>query len=343
MSLRSTRPAGFTAAAALSSIVVLACALPAGARAQSGFPSIPLWAYPGAYHAAGTGPADTVTARSRAVTLRFLRDPAAEARADFGGYRIYRITNAVVGGLPDTSRAVLLRRFSKQRGEAPVPGDSLFLWHFQPINASTPLDQRIATFADPDSSGNYVKRCRKVDEFGRCTSRGDSIFVLVGPPGPHDGFRLWYSITYERRNQVENNYEDLYVKDPSCTDPDTTKCANLNNKARNLIPQPVEPTSGPAANLENVWAVPNPYRASEAWDLNGASEIHFVNLPKQAHVQIYTVAGDLVKEFDHDDPVRDFAAWDLKNASGQDVVSGIYVFRVTSGSFRHQNRFVVIR
>jgi hypothetical protein len=58
---------------------------------------------------------------------------------------------------------------------------------------------------------------------------------------------------------------------------------------------------------------------------------------------IYTVAGDLVRELDHNDPVRDFERWDLKNGNGQDVASGIYMFRVTSGSFHRQNRFIVIR
>ncbi|MFI5370915.1 MAG: hypothetical protein ACHQ52_05090 [Candidatus Eisenbacteria bacterium] len=320
-----------------SLILVVACALPPGARAQAGFPTIPIWAYPGIYHASTGAPGDTITHRSRTITVRWMRDPAAEARSDFGGYRIYRIMNAVVNGQPDTSRAELVRRFSVQLG------DSLFLWHFPRINSGTPLDQRVVSFVDPDSSGNFVKRCRTVDEFGRCTSRGDSIFVLVGPPGPHDGFRTWYTITYEKRNQLQNDFEDLFVKDPTCTDPDTANCLNLNNKARNLIPAPVEPTAGPTANVEDVWVVPNPYRASEAWDLNGASEVHFTNLPKQAHIQIFTVAGDLVRELDHNDPVRDFERWDLKNSNGLDVASGIYMFRVTSGSFHRQNRFIVIR
>jgi hypothetical protein len=337
MTPRTPRLAAWRSVAVSSLILMFMCALPNGVRAQAGFPTIPIWDYSGAYHPTGANPADTLTHRSRTVTVRWLRDPYAEARSDFGGYRIYRITNAVVNGMPDTSKAVLVRRFSVQAD------DSLFLWHFPRIDGSTPLDQRVVTFVDPDSSGNFVKRCRTLDEFGRCTSRGDSIFVLVGPPGPHDGFRTWYSITYEKRNQQQNDFEDLFVKDPTCTNPDTTQCLSVNNKARNLILTPVEPTPGNAPNVEDVWVVPNPYRASEAWDLNGASEVHFTNLPAQAHIMIYTVAGDLVRELDHNDPVRDFERWDLKNGNGQDVASGIYMFRVTSGSFHRQNRFIVIR
>ena len=323
---------------ALLSVVALvaAVACPGAARAQAGFPTIPIWAYPGAYTSGLSGDS-TIVQRARTLTVRFMRDPAAEARSDFGGYRIYRISNAVKDGLPDTSSAVLVRRYSRQ------PPDTLFLWHFPPITNATPLEGRIATYIDPDSSGNFVKRCRVVDEFGRCVSRGDSIYVLIPPPGPHNGFRTWYSITYEKKNTVEANYEDLFVRDPACTNPDTAQCLNLNNKAHNLIAAPVEPTPGAQENLEDVWVVPNPYRASEAWDLNGASEVHFINLPSEAHIKIYTISGDLVRELTHSDKVRDFAIWDLKNANGNDVASGIYTFRVTSGTFTRQNRFVVIR
>jgi len=321
------RPAPPGRAILRSFLFTIVLLLPATAFAQSGFPDIPVWSYPGAYQA---GP-DSIAERGRTITVRWLRDPAAEQRRDFGGYRIYRVQNS-----PDSSQMTLLRRFSVQ------PGDSVFLWHFPKINGSTPLDQRVATFVDPDSSGNFVKRCRVIDEFGRCVSLRDSIWVLMTPPGPHNGFRTWYSITYEGRNINDNNYEDLFVKDPACTNPDTALCVNLNNKLANLT-GPVEPTAGPSENLQQVSVVPNPFRANEAWDTNGANEVHFINLPSEARIRIYTIAGDLVADLQHNDTVRDFARWDLKNGNGQDVVSGIYVYRVESGVFTHQSRFIVIR
>jgi len=89
--------------------------------------------------------------------------------------------------------------------------------------------------------------------------------------------------------------------------------------------------------------VPNPYRAREAWDHPGSHEVHFVNLPARAVIKVYTVAGDLVREIVHDDRVRDFERWDLKNANGQDVSSGIYMYRIESDLFRVQDRLIVIR
>src|SRR5262245_60025631 len=120
--------------------LVLALAALAGAGASpvhaQGFPDLSVWAYPGVFRA---GP-DSIEARARAVTVRWLRDPAAEARQDFGGYRIYRVTTS-----PDTARLVLLRRFSVNQP------DSAIMWHFPRIDGSSTDQERVATFVDPDS------------------------------------------------------------------------------------------------------------------------------------------------------------------------------------------------
>lgn len=352
-------PRGHSCAAALGCAAALVLTLAVApairpAAAQVGFPNLPTWSYPGAWHP-GVG-ADTIEARARTTTVRWLRDPVAEARPDFGGYRIYRATN-----FGDTTSMMLLRRFSKQSG------DSMFTWHFPPINGATPEGQRIATFIDPDSSGRFEKVCRlrrpQNDPNGTCLSLGDSVRILIPPPGPHDGFRLWYSITYEARNTTDNDYLDLFLPDlANCATPSSPgTCPNLNHKAANVsndvwepraasaspdshfFARAIEPTGGPTANLTQVTVIPNPYRAVEAWDPAGGNEVHFVNLPAQAHIRIYTLAGDLVRELRHADPVRDFERWDLKNDSGRDVSSGIYMYRVEAQSFSYQNRFIVIR
>jgi hypothetical protein len=211
------------------------------------------------------------------------------------------------------------------------------------------VNDSILTFVDPDSSGRYVKVCRRpgTDEF-HCDSPRDSIFILIAPPGPHDGFKTWYSITIERKNTTDPDYEDLFLPDTldnfaRCSNPlDRRTCPNLNSKLRNLT-GPVEPTVGPTVNLEHVLAVPNPYRGSEVWDQPGQGEVHFINLPANAKIRIYTAAGDLVRELLHSDNVRDFERWDLTNASGKGVASGIYMYRVESGLFHFQSRLVVIR
>src|SRR5262245_20443333 len=95
------------------------------ARAASKFPDIPVWMNVGAWQDSSLieglafrcvgsfqGPLpDSIREQSRVLSVRFLRDRATEDRADFGGYRIYRMTNS-----PDSSRAVLIRRFSLNAG-----------------------------------------------------------------------------------------------------------------------------------------------------------------------------------------------------------------------------------
>lgn len=348
---------GFGAPRAIAQSVT-PCALDGPAAV---FPRIPLCAFSGAYRDstllfpkrclgsfAGPQP-DSVLDRARTITVRFRRDRRAEARRDFGGYRIYRVT-----GTPDTSRMVLIRRYSRQTGDERQ-------WNFSVVAPDTAIDgtitlpfkchgavanDSIVTFVDPDSSGNWIKVCRtrspQTGLDGLCTSPGDSVLVLSAPPGPHDGFRTWYAITYEGRNTtLDGNYADLYVPDPSCPDPNN--CSNLNNKALNLTSQPVEPTGGPQPNLERVIVVPNPFRSREAWDAPGGHELHFINLPNDARIRIYTVSGDLVAELQHHDPIHDFERWDLRNGRGKDVSSGIYLYRVEAPAFSFQDRFIVIR
>jgi len=349
-------------------LLILALALVAGAGfvsrgdAQPGFPHIPVWALPGSFRDSSyfipqvcVGgfqglPAESLVAKPRTVTLRFLRDRRAEARADFGGYRIYRVV-----GTPDTSRMQLIRRFSRNFGDDRT-------WSFSVVDTTTLqfmcqggiARDSVVTFVDPDSNGNYVKQCRLLDALGRCLSRGDSVIRLIAPPGPHDGFRTWYSITYEGLNLLDNTYSDLFVPGPYDTSGnyalcgtygDSTTCPriNLNSKNTNMIAAPIEPTGGPTPNLERVSVVPNPYRAHEAWDQSGDHEIHFINLPARSTIRVYTVAGDLVTTLQHDDPVRDFERWNLTNADGHAVASGIYLYRVEANQFTFQSRFVVVR
>ena len=327
---------------------------------------IPIWAFPGAYHdstridssrCVGSfgGPlTDSIRNVPRTITVRFLRNRVAEKRPDFGGYRIYRMTNE-----RDSSRAVLIRRFSRN------PGAEI-TWNFSIMDTAAGsylyrggtaacrgqiLNDSIATFVDADSNGQYLKICRRPGDFtGRCFSIGDSVFKLNAPPGPHDGFLTWYAITIEKRNTTDPDFEDLFVPDTTGTVPyekcgvpgQWNTCPNLNNKLRNVA-GPVEPTGGPTANLETVAVVPNPYRGGEVWDRPGQSEVHFINLPANAKISIYTSAGDLVRVIEHSDKVRDFERWDLMNGAGRGVASGIYVYRIEAGKFNFQSRFVVIR
>ena len=115
--------------------------------------------------------------------------------------------------------------------------------------------------------------------------------------------------------------------------------------------QRVVPFSVAKTSAGRVWVVPNPFRAEAAWDrpvVPGdplTRHIDFMGLPQaRSTIRIYTVAGDLVAQLDHDGSGGDGeAAWDLISRNGQDVESGIYLFTVDSSLGHQVGHFVVIR
>ncbi|HEY2924586.1 MAG TPA: hypothetical protein VGJ98_06425 [Candidatus Eisenbacteria bacterium] len=112
----------------------------------------------------------------------------------------------------------------------------------------------------------------------------------------------------------------------------------------------VQPSAPPADNLERVAVVPNPFRGSAEWDpAPGENRVHFIHLPARSTVRIFTSNGELVRVLVQDPNANAGGQtgdlpWDLKNADGRKVVSGIYIYQVESPQGRHiKGHFVVIR
>lgn len=309
------------------------------------FPRIPFRAFPGV-----TGSQGQDSTVNRRVTLQITRDLNLEqqlladtAGGGFGGYNIYRVfTNR------DTCRLELIRRY--------VYKDTL-LWHF-------PDNQAVIPFVDPDSAGNLVKICRPARDPitglpipGTCARPGDSVYVIQPPPPPPDGFPTYYAVVYSTdASLVQLGFENKFVPDTTnnwanCgVFGDRTTCCNQNHLALNLMSEPVYTTGPTQSGLQQVTVVPNPYRGTAPWDPSGQHRIEFRGLPAVAEIRIYSAAGDLIRIIDHNDAVSGAASWDLKNQNGQDVSSGIYMYRVWSPpngendiGFRYFNHFVIIR
>lgn len=339
---KDPRPALFRAVlASLAACAVLTAAQPAHAQ----FPKIEFRAFAGL--PASNGADSTVT---RKVTIRWVRDRAAEQRSDFGGYRIWRQTS-----VRDTTNMELLRRFTiKGRALADTLPDGspitsvyarrdTLLWYF-------PDNQDTLQFVDPDSAGNLEKVCRRRDEQGRCLSPGDSVFTFVPPNGPHEGFALYYTINYGSVDQTLRETAEMFVPDSldnyaRCgTVGDRYTCPNLNGKLTNLMVDPVYVKGQAAANVENVIVVPNPYNGHERWDQAGAGRIQFMRVPANVKVRIYTMAGDLVRELEKRDATSGNMDWDLKNGNGEEIASGIYIYHVLSEEgYESKGHFVVVR
>ncbi|MEM9935486.1 MAG: hypothetical protein AAF824_17810 [Bacteroidota bacterium] len=142
--------------------------------------------------------------------------------------------------------------------------------------------------------------------------------------------------------------------------------------------------SAPLANLKRVFAgtpannnfssgdpfvYPNPYYARSNWEGRSTFEedrrLMFANLPERAEVRIYSVSGDLIDVFEHNETYRGedtrwfstysnseeavFSggehAWDLLSRDNQILSRGLYLFVVTdqeSGE-KYKGRFVIIK
>ncbi len=118
---------------------------------------------------------------------------------------------------------------------------------------------------------------------------------------------------------------------------------------------------------KSVGVYPNPYYTHAIWDgtVERDRKLYFTNLPSHSEIRIYTLAGDLVDQFDHDgatysasdiqwfqkfsDGTQQLAggehAWDLITKKDQAVATGLYLFTVKNkdtGSIQ-RGKFLVIK
>jgi hypothetical protein len=70
-------------------------------------------------------------------------------------------------------------------------------------------------------------------------------------------------------------------------------------------------------------AYPNPWKPGSGGS-HDAAALTFTNLPNSAKVRIYTIAGELVREFDVTAADLNVKTWDGKNSGGKIAASGVY-------------------
>ena len=98
---------------------------------------------------------------------------------------------------------------------------------------------------------------------------------------------------------------------------------------------PTSPAVAAYAEAERLEAkvsvVPNPFLADGSHAYEGSDKIRFVNLPSKCNVKIFSVSGDLMSEFDHDNPAVGEAEYiQLTKAVTGQVPAGVYFFVVKS-------------
>jgi len=100
-----------------------------------------------------------------------------------------------------------------------------------------------------------------------------------------------------------------------------------------VYPGPAAAGSGAGG---GIGVYPNPYRAASMFDSRATSgveetgrKIWFTGLPARSRIQVFTLAGDLVKTIEHDDPGSGQEPWDLISDPVRAIATGLYIHVVT--------------
>ncbi|HDP99817.1 MAG TPA: hypothetical protein ENN22_11630 [bacterium] len=80
-------------------------------------------------------------------------------------------------------------------------------------------------------------------------------------------------------------------------------------------------------NIINVF--PNPYLAFSLEETQLHEEhVTFINLPERCTIRMFTIAGQLVRTIEHDDPTETTHRWDLRNENNLPIASGFYIAHI---------------
>lgn len=126
-----------------------------------------------------------------------------------------------------------------------------------------------------------------------------------------------------------------------------------------VLAYPLPSTEAVAQQGLQVQVYPNPYRIDGGYaaagfenrDRTKAAErsraVNFYNLPSVCTIRIYTLGGDLVAEIDHNrpdgGPDAQHEGWNLISRNTQAVVTGIYIYHVSSNLGDQLGKLVIIK
>ncbi|MCC5935566.1 MAG: hypothetical protein JJU35_15065 [Balneolales bacterium] len=98
--------------------------------------------------------------------------------------------------------------------------------------------------------------------------------------------------------------------------------------------------------LALIRVVPNPYLTThEAEPRAGGRQLHFTNLPQQATIRIFTVAGRLVQTLNINNPATESRyVWDMITNDNRELSYGVYIYHVDApGVGEKVGKFAVIK
>lgn len=287
----------------------------------------------------------------------------------FGGYNVWRSIS------PDPPSFLLLRRFQRRYPVTwtyPAPAPQGRRPFSDPDSVVTLVKIQISSRGDSAMSRRYLgirpfngfPYFYAVTWFSECLSLLNDTLWVEQPqpeifPFTRDGEERWGFVSGSDTLEVARIPCRRIDPATNRPDPDTTFVYQATVESeevlrayaidRTRLQDPVFPSATAKVSLGGVAVIPNPYVASAPWEEPGQRKIQFVNLTGEATVRIFTTGGDLVRVLDHPapgaPPEQGSVDWDLKNADGRVVESGIYIYQVESpgGVVDFQGRLVIVK
>lgn len=220
-----------------------------------------------------------------------------------------------------------------------------------------------------DRAGNILDRATLVAQYDKPGNRTgfnngfDEIRLDQPVTFPGDTTRYWYRFD---TGSLLSGWQYLFtVTAFDEGDPDAGLSSFESSRTANATR--IFPGTPPVADgSRKVGVYPNPYRVNAAWDGSSARtrKLNFYNLPPRAEIRIYSLAGEIVAQLDHDAETYvgdtrwydDFSApnrrlpggehsWDILSESGLNLAGGLYMFTVKdldTGEVQ-QGKFVIIK
>ena len=97
-----------------------------------------------------------------------------------------------------------------------------------------------------------------------------------------------------------------------------------------------------ALDLTHIRAYPNPFKPGSGGDYD-SDKINFDGLTQDAHIAVYTLAGEKVVDLNKNDE-SDLLEWDARNSNGEPVAGGVYVYKITnSKGEKRSGRVAIVR
>lgn len=131
---------------------------------------------------------------------------------------------------------------------------------------------------------------------------------------PYDRYATNFNLPAGQDTSLDNNGYPLYSF--------TTK---------NLAPVPLgdNPNADRDELLSKINVVPNPYYGYVGYEQNRLdTRVRIINLPQRAIISIYSLDGALIRRLQKDNPNVSYVDWDIRNATGLPIASGMYLMHV---------------